>query len=261
MFVQDITDRKEVEVRVTFKATKAPCPECGAKCKKHDSVERRWRHLDMWDYQTWIVCRVPRSSCEKHGVKKIDVPWADGWARFTAQFECVAIDWLKVASMTSSARNLGLTWDQVNGIQERAVRRGLKRREALLKRKHPHLACQVAPLQLLAIRQVALLQLLAYLLQLLAYAPLALLRLLAICQVALLQLLAYAPLALLQLLAYAPLALETALVGLAEPRLQLLGAEVLALFQLTELLPPLSQWGRCGACALTIIAGRLLSGV
>ena len=126
-----IEDRKEVEVRVTFKATKAPCPECGAKCKKHDSVERRWRHLDMWDYQTWIVCRVPRSSCEKHGVKKIDVPWADGWARFTAQFECVVIDWLKVASMTSTARNLGLTWDQVNGIQERAVRRGLKRREAL----------------------------------------------------------------------------------------------------------------------------------
>ena len=109
-----IEDRKEVEVRVTFKATKAPCPECGAKCKKHDSVERRWRHLDMWDYQTWIVCRVPRSSCEKHGVKKIDVPWADGWARFTAQFECVVIDWLKVASMTSTARNLGLTWDQVN---------------------------------------------------------------------------------------------------------------------------------------------------
>lgn len=122
-------EEKQVEVRVTFDGSKAACPECGEVCRKHDMVERRWRHLDMWDYQTWIVCRVPRTRCDEHGVLKIQVPWADGWARFTSQFECVVIDWLQVASMTSTARNLGLSWDQVNGIQERAVRRGLARRE------------------------------------------------------------------------------------------------------------------------------------
>jgi len=121
----------QVEIRVCHEAQTAPCPECGQQCPKHDSVERRWRHLDMWAYQTWIVCRVPRASCEKHGIRRMHVPWADGWARFTAQFECVAIDWLKVASMTATARNLGISWHQVNGIQERAVKRGLARREAV----------------------------------------------------------------------------------------------------------------------------------
>jgi transposase len=122
---------EEVEVRVSHGGRTEACPECGATCKKHDTVERRWRHLDMWDYRTWIVCRVPRVACEKHGVRKVDVPWADGWARFTSRFECVVIDWLKESSMSAVARNLHLSWAQVAGIQSRAVKRGLARREAL----------------------------------------------------------------------------------------------------------------------------------
>ena len=120
-----------VEIRVSHAAREGACPECGKTCKQHDTVERRWRHLDMWNYQTWIICRIPRVACDEHKVRRIDVPWSDGWARFTAQFECVVIDWLKVASMTATARNLDLSWDQVNGIQERAVKRGLARRAAI----------------------------------------------------------------------------------------------------------------------------------
>lgn len=92
---------EEVEVRVAHSGRTGLCPECSATCKKHDTVERRWRRLDMWDDRTWIVCRVPRVACEKHGVRKIDVPWADGWARFTSRFECVVIDWLKESSMSA----------------------------------------------------------------------------------------------------------------------------------------------------------------
>lgn len=122
---------KTVEVMVTYTGSSAPCPECGKSSKRHDAVERRWRHLDLCNHQTWIVCRIPRVRCEEHKVRTLQVPWADGWTRFTAQFECVVIDWLKAASMTAVARNMSLSWDQVNGIQERAVRRGLVRREAI----------------------------------------------------------------------------------------------------------------------------------
>ena len=122
---------KAVNVHVTYESSSGACPECGKVCKRHDSIERRWRHLDLCNYQTWIVCRVPRLKCEEHKVLTLQVPWADGWARFTAQFECVAIDWLKEASMTAVARNLSLSWDQLNGIQERAVARGEERREAI----------------------------------------------------------------------------------------------------------------------------------
>ena len=122
---------KSVDVRVAYEGSSGACPECGKLCKKHDSVERRWRHLDLCNHQTWIVCKIPRVKCAEHKVRSLQVPWADGWSRFTAQFECVAIDWLKEASMAAVARNLDCTWDQVNGIQERAVARGMARREAV----------------------------------------------------------------------------------------------------------------------------------
>lgn len=42
-------DQTTVEVRVSFTEATTTCPGCGRECKKHDTVERRWRHLDMWE--------------------------------------------------------------------------------------------------------------------------------------------------------------------------------------------------------------------
>src|SRR5204862_72365 len=50
--------------------------------------------------------------------------------QFTALFEVLAIDWLKQASVSAVAKHLRITWDEASGIMERAVRRGLERREA-----------------------------------------------------------------------------------------------------------------------------------
>ena len=66
--------------------------------------------------------------CAEHGVRQVPVPWADAQARFTALFEAMVIDWLKVVSFAAVARQCRLSWDQVAGIQARAVRRGLSRR-------------------------------------------------------------------------------------------------------------------------------------
>jgi transposase len=45
-------------------------------------------------------------------------------------FERLAIAWLKEATPAAVARRLGLTWEEANGIVERAVRRGLARRSS-----------------------------------------------------------------------------------------------------------------------------------
>jgi transposase len=79
-------------------------------------------------YQTYLVAEVPRTKCGEHGVHQIQVPWAEEHSRFTALFEILAIDWLREASVKAVAGMLGLSWDEVAGIQERAVRRGLSRR-------------------------------------------------------------------------------------------------------------------------------------
>lgn len=41
----------------------------------------------------------------------------------------LVIDWLKEASTSAVAKQCGLSWDEVDGVMQRAVERGLARRE------------------------------------------------------------------------------------------------------------------------------------
>ena len=77
---------------------------------------------------TILTADVPRVRCAKHGVHTIGVPWSDAGSRFTALFEALVIDWLGAGSMSAVARQLDLSWDQVGGVMQRAVKRGLVRR-------------------------------------------------------------------------------------------------------------------------------------
>lgn len=74
--------------------------------------------------------RVPRLNCPTHGIGQFKVPCAEPGSRFTVMFEALAIDRLSRASVSAVARDLRISWDEASGIMERAVRRGLERREA-----------------------------------------------------------------------------------------------------------------------------------
>ena len=126
------TDGQKLIIRVsTPKRTKLPCPECKKLCAKEDHREERtWRHLDTMQFETLIKCRIPRVNCGEHGILSADVPWSDSFSRFTLLFERFAIDVLLVARSIKSAKGLlRISWDQVHELQERAVERGLARRE------------------------------------------------------------------------------------------------------------------------------------
>jgi transposase len=123
---------KSVLVRLGRRAGAAlECPECGRSCPGYDAQPRRWRHLDTCQFQTVLAAEVPRGSCPEHGVKQICVPWAEVGSRFTALFERLAIDWMQEAGRSATARQLGLSWSEADGIMQRAVDRGLARRPAV----------------------------------------------------------------------------------------------------------------------------------
>jgi transposase len=120
---------KSIEIRVEHTDSKdAQCPECGTACSIHDRRPRSWRHLDTMQLATIITADVPRTTCKDHGVHQIKVPWAEDKSRFTALFEALVIRLLEETSISGLADFLNLSWDQIAGIQERAVARGLKRR-------------------------------------------------------------------------------------------------------------------------------------
>ncbi len=122
----------EVRIHLVHGATEKACPECGKSSRGYDSRSRRWRHLDTCQYRTILIADVPRIECPDHGVLQIRVPWGEPGSRFTAMFEALVIDWLQEASISAVARQLRLSWDGVDAILRRAVRRGLKRRQRVL---------------------------------------------------------------------------------------------------------------------------------
>jgi len=93
-------------------------------------VERSWRHLDTCQFETILVCRVPRLRLGDGKVWTVPVPWAEKGSRFTLLFERLAVTVLQMArSLQQAAGWLRLDWDAVQRIVERAVERGLARRE------------------------------------------------------------------------------------------------------------------------------------
>src|SRR4030095_13374543 len=63
------------------------CPECGAACTIYDRLEKRWRHLNFFQYRCELVAQVPRADCVAHGARMITVPWASAGSGFTLLFE------------------------------------------------------------------------------------------------------------------------------------------------------------------------------
>jgi transposase len=60
----------------------------------------------------------------------MEVPWAESLSRFTKLFERRAIFLQKATQNKSKAAEyLSISWDEMNGIMERAVARGLSRRK------------------------------------------------------------------------------------------------------------------------------------
>jgi transposase len=131
-------EERRVEIRLLHVGSGVSCPECGGACGLADHAEeRRWRHLDTMQFTTELVARLPRSRCPDHGVKTVVPPWAGKHSRFTLLFEAFAIEVLQACrTVNAAAALLGLSWDAVQSIMDRAVARGLERREAT---RMPHL--------------------------------------------------------------------------------------------------------------------------
>ncbi len=128
-------DLRMEESKVTVKLShpveaRFVCPTCGIESAIHDHRKRQWRHLDTCGFVTMLETEVPRVRCPVHGVHQIVVPWAERGSGFTALFEAVAQSWLTVSTIRAVSERMKISWDEAWGIMERAVRRGLARRES-----------------------------------------------------------------------------------------------------------------------------------
>jgi transposase len=122
---------KRVDIELSHaEAVTWRCPHCQRELACYDHVsERTWRHLDTCQFQTHLRARLPRVKCPEHGVVQVAAPWAAPHGRFTLLFERWIIDVLQATdTITGTCELLGLSWDEVFGVMQRAVARGRQRK-------------------------------------------------------------------------------------------------------------------------------------
>ena len=125
---------EEAHVFITHHHGQLPCSNCGTMCNIRDhGDERVWRHLDLWQAKTFLHAAMPRTDCPKHGVLTVNVPWSEPLSRFSMAFETRVIMALQSTKTVEGARAImQISWDEARGIMERAVDRGLMRREEVV---------------------------------------------------------------------------------------------------------------------------------
>jgi transposase len=122
---------RKVVLKVRCEDTGWGDPETGKRLHIHSREKRTWRHLDFWQYETLLEAEVPRVQHPQSGkTQMVQVPWAEAGSRWTLAFERLAVEVLQCARSVEDARRLlRLSWETAQRLMERAVSRGLVRRE------------------------------------------------------------------------------------------------------------------------------------
>ena len=90
---------------------------------------RRWRHLDILQFKTFINAKIPRVKLKDGTIKSVETPWASEGNRHTFLFEILVIDWLLASkNQTQTAKMLRCGFNLVNRIMHTACQRGMDSR-------------------------------------------------------------------------------------------------------------------------------------
>lgn len=108
---------KEQRVQIRVEETGAlwsqeRCPHCGAQgVRGYDHApERRWRHLNVFQMESEIVCALPRGQCPScTKVYTVRAPWEGRSPRFTQEFEAFALTLMREMPVKKVGEILGET--------------------------------------------------------------------------------------------------------------------------------------------------------
>lgn len=114
----------EIRIRETAKVWSAlRCEADGAALSGYDhGAERRWRHLNIFQYRCEIVCALPRGRCPTCGkVSTVKAPWEGLTKHFTLAFEAMCLLLLRDLPVAALARFVGETDTRLWRLLQRHV--------------------------------------------------------------------------------------------------------------------------------------------
>ncbi len=63
----------------------------GNQTTAHDTVERKWRHLDFFQHECTLIARLPRLKLVGGGIETVQVPWSREGSGFTLLYEATCL--------------------------------------------------------------------------------------------------------------------------------------------------------------------------
>ena len=107
-FKPDSSGTMELHIELSFpRGSKFACPECEVEATAYDTTPRTWRHLNFFQYKTYIHADLPRVKCGEHGVKTVSAPWAREGSGFTLLFEGWVVELAKHLPVATIANMVG----------------------------------------------------------------------------------------------------------------------------------------------------------
>lgn len=106
---------KEAKVRIRIEETRTlwaseSCPHCNAKSVSgyDHAPERTWRHLNVCQLQSEIVCALPRGQCKEcRKVYTVHAPWEGRSRGLTQEFEAFALTLMREMPVSKAGEILG----------------------------------------------------------------------------------------------------------------------------------------------------------
>ena len=92
----------------------------------HDTVTKRYRHLNFFQHECHLAVRVPRVRLPDGGIRQVEPDWAGRLAGFTLLFEALIMAMCREMTFAAVSRLVGLSWHQVVAICKRYVELGLE---------------------------------------------------------------------------------------------------------------------------------------
>ncbi len=118
---------KKVDIFLDFpKGSRFPCPVCGILYGVHETEERTWRHLNIFQYPTYVHAREPRIKCNEHGKKTVNLPWARKGSGFSLQFEALVVEMSREMPVSAVSRIVEINEDSVWRILKHYVEEARK---------------------------------------------------------------------------------------------------------------------------------------
>ncbi|MCL4480436.1 MAG: transposase family protein [Candidatus Thermoplasmatota archaeon] len=105
---------KRVDTFIDFpKESRFPCPVCEIFYGVHDTQERIWGHINIFQYQTYLHAREPRMECYEHRKKGDDLPGARKGSGFSLQFEAMIVEMGREMAVSAVAKIVEIKEDSV----------------------------------------------------------------------------------------------------------------------------------------------------